>query len=364
MAAGAPRTKAGIQKKFYEHFHAQEKALQQEIDHLASASLVDSERTDAIEHCIDSIARLSQEVNDALPNLPAHDQRTYADSVKALKERLDDVRATAQPKPKFSFKSRPKNDSALSLRDAAELDKQKRVQRENEQAAATAEASPRAETSKAEDNEDGDQYPALEDMRAAASIRKPSFSKSESVKLSNHSDLHIILPTSASHAMTSGLLSKLRHCIVDMSVPTTHDRPFAGLSLKSIERSLVICGQVSGAVHVTGLKATVLVVSSHQFRMHECQNCDVYLMCSSKPIVDDCKAVRFAPLPACYARVDVTTENKWDQVEDFKWLRSEPSPNWEVLPESQRVEARTWTELVPGGPDHGLEDILKAVGVD
>ena len=54
----------------------------------------------------------------------------------------------------------------------------------------------------------------------------------------------------------------------------------------------------------------------------------------------------------------------WDQVEDFNWLRSEPSPHWEMLPVAQRVGKGVWTEMVPGGPNHGLADILRAVGVE
>ena len=56
-------------------------------------------------------------------------------------------------------------------------------------------------------------------------------------------------------------------------------------------------------------------------------------------------------------------ENRWDQVDDFKWLKSEPSPNWKTLPEQDRIKESIWTDLVPGGPEHGLEDILQGVGI-
>ena len=62
-----------------------------------------------------------------------------------------------------------------------------------------------------------------------------------------------------------------------------------------------------------------------------------------------------------------TTENsiqdQWDQVDDFKWLKAEPSPNWSVLPEVQRLKEETWTNVVQGGPGIGLEDVFKKIGL-
>jgi len=57
------------------------------------------------------------------------------------------------------------------------------------------------------------------------------------------------------------------------------------------------------------------------------------------------------------------TQNQWDQVDDFKWLKSEPSPHWSVLPPSQQIKDSVWKDVVPGGPGLGLDEILKAVTV-
>jgi tubulin-specific chaperone C len=131
-------------------------------------------------------------------------------------------------------------------------------------------------------------------------IRHPSFSQACSVSVSDHTGLHIILPSSASHATSSGSLTNLNRCIVDMSMPTINGAPFAGLALRNIKKSLIVAGQVAGAAHITGVEDSVIAVSSRQVRMHECKNVDVYLMCSSRPIIEDCSGVRFAPLPENY----------------------------------------------------------------
>lgn len=216
--------------------------------------------------------------------------------------------------------------------------------------------------------------------QVTGSIRKPSFSQATNVNISEHKNLHIILPSSASRATSSGSLTRLSGCIVDMSAPTAGGAPFAGLALKNITNSLIIAGQVAGPAHITAIEDSIIVVASRQVRMHECKNTDVYLYCASRPIIEDCSNVRFCPIPACHvsfigdssfadltrkqtAEMEKTMKNHWDQVDDFKWLKSEPSPNWSILPEDERLPEEVWTTVVPGGPGVGLDDILRKVGL-
>lgn len=60
---------------------------------------------------------------------------------------------------------------------------------------------------------------------------------------------------------------------------------------------------------------------------------------------------------------DKTVHNQYDQVDDFKWLKAEASPNWRVLEPSKRVKDEVWRDVVPGAPGTGPDDILRAVGV-
>lgn len=54
--------------------------------------------------------------------------------------------------------------------------------------------------------------------------------------------------------------------------------------------------------------------------------------------------------------------NQWDQIDDFKWLKAEPSPHFMLLPEAQRVQGEVWTEKIQSGR-LSLDDTLKAVRV-
>jgi len=136
--------------------------------------------------------------------------------------------------------------------------------------------------------------------RLSGPIRKPSFSQATNVNITGHTGLHIILPSSASRATSSGSLTRLNRCIVDMSVPTANGAPFAGLALKNIKESLIIAGHVAGAAHITDVNDSIIVVASSQVRMHHCKNVDVHLHCASRPIIEDCHNVRFSPIPKCH----------------------------------------------------------------
>jgi hypothetical protein len=121
--------------------------------------------------------------------------------------------------------------------------------------------------------------------------------------------MHILLPTSASHATSSGTVSNIRHSVVDLSPPTTEGGPFASLTLKNIKRSLLVCGQVVGPAHITGVENSVITVACRQFRMHASKNIVVYLHCTSRPIIEDCEEICFAPLPDKYVSASTSRTN-------------------------------------------------------
>lgn len=60
---------------------------------------------------------------------------------------------------------------------------------------------------------------------------------------------------------------------------------------------------------------------------------------------------------------DKPTDNQWDQVDDFKWLKADHSPNWTTLSEEERLSAELWEKVVPGQPGVSVEESLKKLGV-
>lgn len=237
-------------------------------------------------------------------------------------------------------------------------------------------------------------------------IRKPSFSAARDIDISSHQGMHIILPATASRATSSGSVTDLGGCVVDMSVPTlsaagkaetkgtrkSKASPFASLVIKNVSHSLIIAGRVTGPAHITGVKDSVLVVNARQVRIHECENVTVWLWCGSHPIIEGCKGMRFAEIPDPYvsvcppfsspsphprhvkseadARWQLTvgqdsTNNQWNQVDDFNWLKAEASPNWKTISDQDKewVPVQFWETTVRGAPSLSTDDILRGAGI-
>jgi len=51
----------------------------------------------------------------------------------------------------------------------------------------------------------------------------------------------------------------------------------------------------------------------------------------------------------------------WANVDDFKWLKPEPSPNWSRLPSEKRVSPNSWETLFAS--DDEPSKVLQRVGV-
>jgi hypothetical protein len=60
---------------------------------------------------------------------------------------------------------------------------------------------------------------------------------------------------------------------------------------------------------------------------------------------------------------DNPSENQWDQVDDFKWLKAGPSPNWTILSEAERLDDEAWTSVVKGESSSSVEDILSKLHI-
>lgn len=284
------------------------------MERLDTTSYSGGERNDAVDHCLAGIDRLSHEVKDASSYIPAYDQRTYSEAIKALSEKLQNIRNTFNPPKKFQFKTARKNASAISLSDAAELAAQNKLRVPgyyntadsgvSSNTASSFAPTPLDKLSPSEEKREDELMARREE--SAAQDKDDSkgadevTAKDKGVSISNHTGSHIILPSSASHSTSSGTVSNVRHSVIDLSPPTTNGGPFASLILKNIKDSLIVCGHVSGPIHITNLENSVVVTACRQFRMHASKYVDVYLYSSSRPIIEDCEVIRFAPLPETY----------------------------------------------------------------
>jgi hypothetical protein len=78
----------------------------------------------------------------------------------------------------------------------------------------------------------------------------------------------------------------------------------------------------------------------------------------SRPIIEDCSGVRFAPYVLNYEGIEEDLKDSgleeetgnWANVDDFKWLKAMQSPNWCLVPEEE------WFQTVNISEVHEQED--------
>ncbi|XP_030414227.1 tubulin-specific chaperone C [Gopherus evgoodei] len=118
------------------------------------------------------------------------------------------------------------------------------------------------------------------------------------------------------------------------------------LRVRDCRGCTVLCGPVSTSVLVDGCSDCLLVLACQQLRTHRTRDTGIYLQVTSRAMVEDCSDVRFAPYTWSYPGIEGDYEssgldrgrNNWNLVDDFDWLaRDEPSPNWSVIPEQERI---------------------------
>lgn len=106
----------------------------------------------------------------------------------------------------------------------------------------------------------------------------------------------------------------------------------------------------------------MLVISCHQFRLHDSSDLDVYLRCGSRPIIERCSNIRVSRIPQILKSIifkdgegEGEGEDKWNQIDDFNWLKEgRPSPNWRTSKDEEKITDGQWDRITK--EDRGVED--------
>ncbi|GKT22878.1 Tubulin-specific chaperone C like protein [Aduncisulcus paluster] len=157
---------------------------------------------------------------------------------------------------------------------------------------------------------------------------KISLSSSQDVQFARLSLCRVICPT-----CSTAYLDDLNHCII-------------------------ICSNVSGAVHIERCKNCIFVLSCHQLRIHKTHNCLMLNHTGSDPIIEESDGLQVAPLNIIsseFPREDIDftmdelkdpskiidlpaipeytspIENKCMNIKDFSWMKEEETPNWKKI---------------------------------
>mmetsp|Transcript_30190 Transcript_30190/g.48749 ORF Transcript_30190/g.48749 Transcript_30190/m.48749 type:complete len:135 (+) Transcript_30190:709-1113(+) len=115
------------------------------------------------------------------------------------------------------------------------------------------------------------------------------------------------------------------------------------LHLHRLKECRVHAGPVQGPIRIEQAVGCTFSLASRQIRIHDSRECRFYLYVCSNPIIENCTSLQFSSYNFEYTKrlkhfkdagLD-QSDNKWSSVEDFKWLKSQHSPNWSIMPEDE-----------------------------
>ena len=143
-------------------------------------------------------------------------------------------------------------------------------------------------------------------------------------------------------------LSNLRDCSIWIL------NTVGALRCVGLERCQVYSGPVSGSCFIENANDTSFHIASRQVRIHDSERCCFLLNVCSRPIIENCTGLQFGQYKLKFPSLDELLErcgllnnaNLWDQVDDFKWLRKQHSPNWSILPSTENGEVVASAEIL------------------
>ncbi|XAR73393.1 hypothetical protein NMG60_11007346 [Bertholletia excelsa] len=282
-------------QSFLTRFSQSKLSIESELARCRQSSDSDSKsvlKTD-LEKVSISIADLEKLVAENSYFLPSYEVRTCLKSISDLKQALEGVTSEVVPKKRFAFKNKKASTGAVS------------------------QVEPEAPVSELE--------------KPAIMVRdSPGFRDREN---------EVLLKEFKGSEMGEFSISDLNSCEVRLI------GRFRALFIHRLKNCKVYTGPVFGSVLIEEVDGCVFVLASHQIRIHHARASDFYLRVRSRPIIEDCNGVRFAPYCLSYDGIerDLKESNldeetgKWANVDDFRWLKAVQSPNWSILPESGRL---------------------------
>lgn len=302
-AASAPDPKESVDsfdRQFTEHRERVEKGLVVAREK-KSRGIADSNPAavqDELHTLMLEIGEMEQLVASSTYYLPAYTVRASQATTGRLKDEVGLALSELAPRKKFSFSNRPvkHNGNALKLADP---------------------------------------------LKAGALTSSPVSSRSDVRSVPGIRNLcdQVIVKSAEQLGEGEFVITDLRSCRVELL------GKFRALFIHRVKDCQIFAGPVSGSVMVEEVESSTLMLASHQIRIHSTKNTDFYLRVRSRPIVEHTRDVRFAPYAFHYEGIEKQLEacnlreetGLWESVDDFRWLRSVQSPNWSVLPQSERV---------------------------
>lgn len=156
-------------------------------------------------------------------------------------------------------------------------------------------------------------------------------------------------------------LVDLENCSVDF------EGHFTMLFMRNLKNCTVNTCPVANSIMGFNLHECKISMIGHQIRLHDSENVDFYVYTTSRLIIEDCTKLRFHELQYDYPGLERDLEsanlqkdhNLWKEVQDFRWIKKEKSPNFALIFDGKEQEpaniekAVMYNPVVPSAPIPG-----------
>jgi hypothetical protein len=285
-------------------------------------------------------AGLQALLNDCSRFLAPFDVRKAQEAVAALLEHAGACRARVVPRQRFSFTRRPGGSVAASASAAGASSAPAGGGGGGGAAAPSSAAAAEEDEYTIQDLSDQVVVVARDALTGAAAAEVARLDKALAA-LGESGDAGGALAAARRRAVAAAeggrdlRLQRLTRCTIVLL-----DR-LTALRCDALADCALLSGPVEGSVLLHGAQGCVFALAARQFRIHTSTRCAFAIHALSRPIIEHCSGVQFAPYPlqwaeraADFARAALdkpSSPHLWRAVDDFGWHRTQHSPNWAVL---------------------------------
>ncbi|CAK9300364.1 unnamed protein product [Gordionus sp. m RMFG-2023] len=111
------------------------------------------------------------------------------------------------------------------------------------------------------------------------------------------------------------------------------------VSIDRCSDCIIFVGPTKNTIYIRNCENCKIMGASHQFRVRDCKNVDIWLFSLTKPSIESSQSIKFACF--CYYYLGLTEQfntanlnpfnNSWSDVQDFDETDKRPSISWDIM---------------------------------
>ena len=278
-------------RKYYAETTAKLKEIDDMLEKLEAESKDKSEKEkkEGLEAITSKIKLYREEFYNVMEFLPGYDKLQYSKNYDEELEKVNNLKNKLFPKKKFAFSkaNKKQNDHLKEKKDEVETKEQKKE---------------------------------IKDISEEDLVIKD---------LNNISKKYEIEEIKGKNNI---LIENIKNCNIFLL------KDFKACYINKCENCNIYLGCICGGTHITNCINSNIYSITHQLRIHETRKSNFYVMINSNPIIEHSCENIFHPLKIKYEGYENNLKisgldeknNKWNQVQDFQWLKKDKSPNFEI----------------------------------